>query len=187
MVKSFEGKNRGITLVALVITIIILLILAGISIATLTGSGLFEKARLAEQESKNAQEKEDATLGDYENKIEEYIDSSRDTVIIDKEEYENLKKKGTIELIASSTSKTTETQNVSSMSQYNKFYVITINSNGNILATSIIPGEVFRRGSLIYSAYTNDGVYAGFATYKNDTSVEMYCLNVGEVELYGEY
>ena len=38
----------------LVITIIILLILAGISIATLTGSGLFEKARLAEQESKNS-------------------------------------------------------------------------------------------------------------------------------------
>ena len=45
-------KNKGITLVALVVTIIILLILAGISIATLTGSGLFEKARLAEQESK---------------------------------------------------------------------------------------------------------------------------------------
>ena len=35
---------RGITLVALVITIIILLILAGISISSLTGSGLFQKA-----------------------------------------------------------------------------------------------------------------------------------------------
>lgn len=82
MVKSFEGKNRGITLVALVITIIILLILAGISIATLTGSGLFEKARLAEQKSKNAQEKEDATLGDYENKIAQYIDGSRENHIM---------------------------------------------------------------------------------------------------------
>ena len=49
---KFESK-KGITLVALVVTIIILLILAGISIATLTGSGLFEKARLAEQKSKN--------------------------------------------------------------------------------------------------------------------------------------
>ena len=63
-------KNKGITLVALVITIIILLILAGISIATLTGSGLFEKARLAEQKSKNKQEEEQGILGDYENKIE---------------------------------------------------------------------------------------------------------------------
>ena len=63
-----KKEVKGITLVALVITIIILLILAGISIATLTGSGLFEKARLAEQKSKNGQELEDSTLGDYENK-----------------------------------------------------------------------------------------------------------------------
>ena len=75
--------NTGITLVALVITVIILLILAGISIATLTGSGLFEKAKLAEQESKNAQELEDSTLGDYENKISEYIDGNRNTVTED--------------------------------------------------------------------------------------------------------
>ena len=42
------NKNKGLTLVALVITVIILLILAGISIASLTGSGLFENAKLAE-------------------------------------------------------------------------------------------------------------------------------------------
>ena len=37
-------EQKGITLVALVITIIILLILAGISIATLTGeNGLFKR------------------------------------------------------------------------------------------------------------------------------------------------
>ena len=39
-----KKQNKGITLVALVITIIILLILAGISISALTGSGLFQKA-----------------------------------------------------------------------------------------------------------------------------------------------
>lgn len=70
-------NNKGITLVALVITIILLLILAGITILSLTGSGLFENAKLAEQKSKNAQEKEDGILGDYENKIGEYIDSDR--------------------------------------------------------------------------------------------------------------
>ena len=36
-----KHKEKGITLVALVITIIILLILAGISIQTLTQTGLF--------------------------------------------------------------------------------------------------------------------------------------------------
>ena len=46
--KSLRSK-KGITLVALVITIIILVILAGISIASLTNSGLFENARLAQR------------------------------------------------------------------------------------------------------------------------------------------
>ena len=43
------NKQKGITLIALVITIIVLLILAGISIATLTGeNGLLSKAKKAE-------------------------------------------------------------------------------------------------------------------------------------------
>lgn len=69
-----ENKNiKGITLVALVITIIILLILAGISISVLTQTGLFEKAKQAEQKSKDAQELENLTLGSYENSINEII------------------------------------------------------------------------------------------------------------------
>ena len=40
---------RGITLIALVITIIILLILAGVAISSLTENGLFEKAKLAKE------------------------------------------------------------------------------------------------------------------------------------------
>lgn len=39
-------ENRGITLIALVITIIVLLILAGVSIATLTGdNGILRKGK----------------------------------------------------------------------------------------------------------------------------------------------
>lgn len=42
---DFKGKN-GITIIVLTVTIIILLILAGISIATLTGeNGLIQNAR----------------------------------------------------------------------------------------------------------------------------------------------
>ena len=50
-----KNKDRGITLVALVITIIILLILATISIQSLTNTGLFknaEKAREVTEEKK---------------------------------------------------------------------------------------------------------------------------------------
>lgn len=55
-------KNNGITLVALVITIIILLILAGISISALTNTGIFQKAQDAEGKSKLADAKEAMTL-----------------------------------------------------------------------------------------------------------------------------
>ena len=48
-------QSKGITLVALVITIILMLILAGISIQAMTGTGIFESAKRAELENKRAQ------------------------------------------------------------------------------------------------------------------------------------
>ncbi len=56
--KNNKFSNKGITLIALVITIIILLILAGVTIAQLTGNGLFEKAKLAKEKYENAQANE---------------------------------------------------------------------------------------------------------------------------------
>ena len=50
-----KKKSKGITLVALVITIILLLILSGISISALTNTGIFQKAKDAKQASKNAE------------------------------------------------------------------------------------------------------------------------------------
>lgn len=63
-------KNaKGITLIALVITIIVLLILAGVTIATLTGNnGLLTKANHAKTETTEAGAKEQvqiATMGSY--------------------------------------------------------------------------------------------------------------------------
>ena len=51
-------KCKGITLVALVITIVILIILAGISISTLTNTGIFQKAKDAKKASENAEKEE---------------------------------------------------------------------------------------------------------------------------------
>ena len=57
--KTSKNMNKGITLIALVITITILLILAGISIAALTGdNGLINRAGDAKDATEIAQEKE---------------------------------------------------------------------------------------------------------------------------------
>ena len=73
----FKNSKSGITLVALVVTIIILLILARISISALTQTGLFEKAKLAEKKSKEAEQNQTITLGQYENQIQEHLGSTR--------------------------------------------------------------------------------------------------------------
>ena len=66
-------KNKGITLVALVITIIILLILAGISISALTNTGIFGKAKDAKQKSADAELDQNTKLDEYENEIDNYL------------------------------------------------------------------------------------------------------------------
>jgi len=52
-------RNKGITLIELVVTIIVLLILAGISISMLSGdNGILQKATTAKTESEIGQEQE---------------------------------------------------------------------------------------------------------------------------------
>ena len=79
--ENAEQKNnvkteKGITLIALVITIVILLILAAVGIGTLTGeNGLIKRAQDAKNNTLDAQNLENATFGDLEN----LIDSSTGT------------------------------------------------------------------------------------------------------------
>ena len=68
-----KNKNKGITLVALVITIIILLILAGISISALTNTGIFQKAKDAKQKSADAELDQNTKLDSYEEEISNYL------------------------------------------------------------------------------------------------------------------
>ena len=61
--KQKNKKNGGITLIALVITIIVLLILAGVTIATLTGdNGILTKAQEASEDTKRANAEEQVKL-----------------------------------------------------------------------------------------------------------------------------
>ena len=71
---KFKGKMRkkqGITLISLVVTIIVLLILAGVTIAALTGeNGILNRAAEAKEKTEEAQRKEESDL-DY---MDKYID-----------------------------------------------------------------------------------------------------------------
>lgn len=59
---NLKGK-KGITLIALVITIIILLILAGVAIATLTGdNGLLQKTTSSKEKNEEAEIEEQIKL-----------------------------------------------------------------------------------------------------------------------------
>ena len=66
-----KTKENAITLVALVITIIVLLILAGVSIQAITNTGLFANAKKAKEKSIEAQLKEEISLAIQDIQIEE--------------------------------------------------------------------------------------------------------------------
>lgn len=66
-------KERGITLVALVITIIILLILATISIVALNNTKLFDRTIEARDKYQNSVNEENDVLDNYANTINYWI------------------------------------------------------------------------------------------------------------------
>ncbi len=74
--KKVLKREKGITLIALVITIIVLLILAGVSIAMLTGdNGIITQAKLAKEKTEEAKIKEEQQLESILNKITSEVPS----------------------------------------------------------------------------------------------------------------
>ena len=79
-------STRGITLIALVITIIILLILAGISISALTNQGLFKNAKIAQNATEKAEAEQGQRLNEYEEELNKYLSNNdkKEEKLIDK-------------------------------------------------------------------------------------------------------
>ena len=84
-------KENAITLIALVISIIVIIILAGVTINTLINNGIIDKAKTATQEYKNAQNYEETQIAKYTNELESHVNGNRETVTISKDEYEEWK------------------------------------------------------------------------------------------------
>ena len=69
--------NKGITLIALVITIIVLLILAGVTIAALSGdNGILKRAAEAKEQTNQKNDEETEKIGGYESTIDQYVDGN---------------------------------------------------------------------------------------------------------------
>ena len=75
--KSKEKYNNGITLIALIITIIILLILAGVSVNALFGnSGIIQKAQNAQNKMNKATENDQKEINELNNWIENHVNGT---------------------------------------------------------------------------------------------------------------
>ena len=85
--KIYSRSDKAITLIALIVTIIILLILAGVTInMAVSNQGIFNKAKTATRAYKNAAEGEQAGLDAAEKEMNKYLpggttESSSDTVV----------------------------------------------------------------------------------------------------------
>ena len=71
-------RNKGITLIALVITIIVLLILAGVTIVTLTGeNGILTQANNVKEQTEQSELEEEVKLKIAEKEIDKYTGDAK--------------------------------------------------------------------------------------------------------------
>ena len=84
--KNKYEKEKGITLVALVITVVVMLILAAVAIGSVTGDGLFSKTRQAAETYENASRTEGEQIQTLMNEIDEYLTENNVNEGVDPEE-----------------------------------------------------------------------------------------------------
>ena len=155
--KIFD-KNNGITLIALVITIIVLLILAGVSIATLTGpNGLLTRANDAKTETGKAGAKEKVQI----EVAASYDNSGNLSKELLNENLKNVQGLTNGTPIASFPAKVIVDG-----------YEIVISNKGNIIDIAK-PGEIVTGGNTLYKDATGTAVIPeGFAVVTNPDTIE---------------
>ena len=88
--KELKQGQLGITLIALVITMVVLLILAGVSIAMLTGNnGILTQAKLAKEKTALAKEEEEKQLAQNNKYINDKTGKVKPGIIVNKTEKNN--------------------------------------------------------------------------------------------------
>ena len=189
-------KSKGITLIALVITIIVLLILAGVSIATLTGdNGVLTKSTNAKLATEQANILEQLRMEIYEKKLDienntgyiEYLKSKG--IITEETSVGELVKYATI----NSGIKLSSTQ-IDDEDETQK-YIVNVNkliSNPSTGKGNLEKGDVYYilNGDLYYLSEKKETTMIGSVFSENQYVVDESCFNYvindnNEVEIIG--
>lgn len=129
-------ENKGITLIALIITIIVLLILAGISISFLTGdNGIINKAQSAKLESEKSAAKENLKLQITNLQTKLLSENSRNAGLDDV--FSDLSSNSSIEIIDSETLLNTPISSNSYLIVKYDDYEFKIDNNLNVSSVNI--------------------------------------------------
>ena len=167
-------RNNGITLIALIITIIVLLILASITLTFVLGdNGIVAKAKLAKEKTNEA-------IQDEQNKLESLEESIQ---------IGNRYTSETWELLTTSSDTSWTEYNVNNLSNY-KFValVVYLNSDSSLSASKqfaccsdVYPISVFKNANIVSEYYGT----AGYCAYINDTTIKIFNYAATKTELYG--
>ena len=141
MLKNYKS-TKGITLIALVITIIVLLILAGVSIAMLTGdNGILTQAKEAKEANIAGTEKEQIKLAMQSLKMKKQADNVSTTVAADELQNQLIADGAKNVTVEAGENGSLVVKYADSKNQY------TVNQNGEIAENGQIPGEPDKPGT----------------------------------------
>ena len=168
----YSKGNRAITLIALIVTIIVLLILAGVTInLAVNNQGIFNKAKTATRAYKNATEDERTGLDEADKEIAKYMPkegseggSSSGSETTGNDPLKNTDR--TIDDLNKDEGDSNKDGVVDTKDDLRGFY-IDLNNDGNLDTTNdgVIFGDLLTGGKGVYWCHTTEGIPDDEASY----------------------
>lgn len=199
MIQKVLEKNKGITLIALIVTIIIIIILATVSISLIVGdNGILEKAKQAKLNYGDSENAESNTL----NRIDEQmVASTRGSITLDEDTLNNmidqriqlaLSNLGTYysNVATVTCNASTETTNITSITVPKGSYIVQsqMQIQAQTNTTGFLQNKIIPTGSITYSncrfsrSYTQSGGYVflpnqAFIVCDGDSTITLAASN----------
>ena len=172
---NYRKRNKGITLVALVVTIIVLLILAGVSLNLVAGSnGIMNRATKAVDVTNMAKIKEDIELKIAEMQMDYYSDSSLRNQYANVNEYIKAELEKGVEL----PNGVVITSDSSGNLNYDGVQIGTLNPDGSVSIDGELSGsQIVTKYTVSYNANGGQGGPSS-ARYENGETVTVDFTNI---------
>jgi len=161
--KVYSKGDRAITLIALIVTIIVLLILAGVTInLAVNDQGIFNKAKTATRAYKNATEDERTGLDEADKEIAKYMPGGSETTGNDP--LKNTDR--TIDDLNKDEGDSNKDGVVDTKDDLRGFY-IDLNNDGELNEANdgVIYGDLLTGGKGVYWCHTTEGMYDDIDSY----------------------